>query len=182
MNQYLIAFCYLFTIILLFFVFFICQAVPAGQPINIDLYWNNTIISFAISDPSQIAYTVPEEQHEVINNNWGNQEAWGNEDGWIPADNQNVLDTQPQLHTSQWIDWVFDHISIHQIREIAGCLFAQNFCTQFEEANGYPFQADTLHPSIPELKESPVEEEQQDQWEINTNDEIPGLGNFENAE
>ena len=41
---------------------------------------------------------------------------------------------------------------------------------------------DTPHPSIPELEESTVQEEQQDQWEINTNDEIPGLGNFENAE
>ena len=80
------------------------------------------------------------------------------------------------------IGYLTTYVSIHQIREIAGCLFAQNFHTQFEEANGYPFQADTLHPSIPELKESPVEEEQQDQWEINTNDEIPGLGNFENAE
>ena len=73
---------------------------PAGQPINIDLYWNNTIISFAISNSSQITYTVPEEQHEVINDNWGNQEAWKNEDSWIPADDQDILDTQPQLHTS----------------------------------------------------------------------------------
>ena len=93
-------FAYLFTVILLFLAFFICRAVPAGQPINIDLYWNNTIISFAISNPSQITYTVPEEQHEVINDNWGNQEAWKNEDSWIPADDQDILDTQPQLHTS----------------------------------------------------------------------------------
>ena len=70
MNQYLIAFCYLFTVILLFIAFFICRAVPVGQPINIDLYRNNTIISFAISNPSQITYTVPEEQHKAINNNW----------------------------------------------------------------------------------------------------------------
>ena len=123
-----------------------------------------------------------EEQYEAINDNWGNKEAWWNKDSWIPADDQNVLDTQPQLHTSQWIDWVFDHISIHQIREIIGCLFAQNFCTQFEEANGYPFHTDTLHPSILELEESPVEEEEQDQWEINTNDEITGLDNFEIVE
>ena len=73
-------------------------------------------------------------------------------------------------------------MSIHQIREIAGRLFAQNFCIQFEEANGYPFHIDTPHPSILELEESPVEEEEQDQWEINTNDKIPDLGNFENAE
>ena len=74
------------------------------------------------------------------------------------------------------------YVNINQIREIAGRLFAQHFRTQFEEVNGFPFHADTPHPSIPELKDSPVEEQQQDQWEINTNDEIPGLGNFENAE
>ena len=107
MNQYLITFCYLFTVILLFPAFFICRAVPTGQPINIDLYQNNTIISFAISDPSQIAYVVPEE---------------------------------------------------------------------------FPFHADTPYPSILELEESTIEEQQQDQWEINTNNEIPGLGNFENTE
>ena len=90
MNQYLIAFCYLFL------AFFICQAVPVGQPINIDLYRNNTIISFSISDPSQIAYTVSEEQHEAINDNWGNQEAWGNEDGWNHTDDWNEQETQPQ--------------------------------------------------------------------------------------
>ena len=84
MNQYLITFCYLFTAILLFLAFLICRAVPADQLINIDLYQNNTIISFAISDPSQIAYVVPEEQHEAVNDNWGNQEAWGNKDGLEP--------------------------------------------------------------------------------------------------
>ena len=68
MNQYLIAFCYLFTIILLFLAFLICRVIPAGQSINIDLYHNNTILSFAISHPSQITYTVPEEQQGVINN------------------------------------------------------------------------------------------------------------------
>ena len=115
MNQYLIAFCYLFTIILLFLAFFICRAVPAGQPINIDLYQNNTIISFSISNPSQITYTVPEEQHKAINNNWGNQEAWGNEDGWNHADDWNKQETRRQLYTAEWIDWVFDHININQI-------------------------------------------------------------------
>ena len=54
------------------------------------------IISFSISDPSQIAYTVSEEQHEAINNNWGNQEAWGNEDGWNHTDDWNEQETQPQ--------------------------------------------------------------------------------------
>ena len=182
MNQYLIAFGYLFTVILLFLAFFICRAIPAGQPINIDLYWNDTIISFAISDPLQIAYVVPEEQHEAVNDNWGKQEAWGNEDGWNHADDWNEQETQPQLHTAGWIDWVFDHVNINQIREIAGHLFAQNFWNQFEEANRFPFHSDTPHPSILELEESTVQEEQQDQWEINTNDEIPGLGNFENTE
>ena len=178
MNQYLIAFCYLFIVILLFLAFFICRAVPASQPINIDLYRNNTIISFAISDPSQIAYTVLEEQHEVNNDNWGNQEAWENEDGWNHTDDWNKQETQPQLHTAEWIDWVFDHVNINQIREITGRLFTQNFRNQFEEANRFHFHADTLHPSILELEESTIEKEQQDQWEINTNDKIPGLGNF----
>ena len=77
---------------------------------------------------------------------------------------------------------MFDHVNINQIREITGCLFAQNFRNQFEKANRFPFHTDTPHPSILELEESTVQEEQQDQWEINTNDEIPGLGNFENAE
>ena len=182
MNQYLIAFCYLFTVILLFLAFFICWAVPAGQPINMDLYWNNTIISFTISDPSQIAYIVPEEQYEAINDNWENQEAWGNEDGWNHADDWNKQETQPQLHTAEWIDWVFDHVNINQIREITGRLFAQNFQNQFEKANRFPFHTNTLHPGILELEESTIQEEQQDQWEININDKIPGLGNFENAE
>jgi hypothetical protein len=38
MNQYLIAFCYLFTIVHLFLAFFIICAVPSGSPLNIDLY------------------------------------------------------------------------------------------------------------------------------------------------
>ena len=104
MNQYLIAFCYLFTVVLLFLAFFIRRAVPAGQPINIDFYRNNTIISFAISDPSQITYTVPEEQYEAINNNWENQEAWENKDGWNHTDDWNKQETQHQLHTAEWID------------------------------------------------------------------------------
>ena len=61
------------------------------------------------------------------------------------------------------IDWVFDHVNINQIREITGCLFAQNFWNQFEEANRFPFHADTLHPSILELEESTIEEQEQDQ-------------------
>ena len=78
---------------------------------------------------------------------------------------------------------MFDHVSIHQIREITGHLFVQNFHIQFEEANSYPFHADTPHLSIPQLEESLVkEEEEQAQWEIGTNDKIPGLGNFKNAE
>ena len=86
MNQYLIAFCYLFTVILLFLAFLIFRAIPAGQPINIDLYCNNTILSFTIPNPSLVSYIVPkgDEQEEV--DNWGNQEGWENEDGWNHAD------------------------------------------------------------------------------------------------
>jgi hypothetical protein len=52
MSQYLIAFCYLVTIFLLFLAFFIVRAVPSGSPFNIDLYRDNTIISFAIYNPA----------------------------------------------------------------------------------------------------------------------------------
>ena len=77
---------------------------------------------------------------------------------------------------------MFNHVNINQIREIGKRLFAQNFRNQFEEANKFPFHTNTPHPSILELKESTVQEQQQNQWKINTNDEIPGLGNFENVE
>jgi hypothetical protein len=53
MNQHLIAFCYLFTIILLFFAFFIVRCLPPGRPLNIDLYRSNTIISLAIYNPTE---------------------------------------------------------------------------------------------------------------------------------
>jgi hypothetical protein len=54
MNQYLIAFCYLFTIVLLFFAFFIVRCLPPGRPLNIDLYRSNTIISLAITTPRSL--------------------------------------------------------------------------------------------------------------------------------
>jgi hypothetical protein len=41
-----------------------------------------------------------------------------------------------------------------------------------------PFRIVTPEPSIPELEEDSVEEAQ-DQWEIGSNDKIPGFGNFE---
>ena len=185
MNQYLIAFCYLFTVILLFLAFLIYWAVPSGQPINIDLYRNNTVLSFAITDPSLVSYIVLQgetQEQEEVDNSWGNQEGWGNEVGWNHADDWTPAENQPHISTPEWIDWVFNYVNINQIREITGHLFAQNFRTQFEEANGYPFHTDTPYPSIPELKDSPVEEQQQNQSEINSNDEIPGLGNFENAQ
>jgi hypothetical protein len=56
MNQYLLAFCYLFTTILLFLAFFIVRAVPAGSPLNIDLYRDNTIISLAIYNLAELSY------------------------------------------------------------------------------------------------------------------------------
>ena len=61
-------------------------------------------------------------------------------------------------------------------------IFESTFASTRVRRNRYPFHADTPHPSIPELEETPVEEEQQDEWEINTNEEIPDLGNFENTE
>jgi hypothetical protein len=58
LNQYLIAFCYLFTIILLFFAFFIVRCLPPGRPLNINLYRSTTIISLAIYNP--VEFNIPE--------------------------------------------------------------------------------------------------------------------------
>jgi hypothetical protein len=77
MNQYLIALCYLFTIILLFLAFFIVRAVPSGSPFNIDLYRDNTIISFAIYNLAELTYrfnstkeTLEYPVEDDWNNNW----------------------------------------------------------------------------------------------------------------
>jgi hypothetical protein len=67
MNQHLIAFCYLFTIILLFFAFFIVRCLPPGRPLNIDLYHSNMIISLAIYNPAE--FNIPEGKKPE--NNWG---------------------------------------------------------------------------------------------------------------
>jgi hypothetical protein len=56
MSQYLIAFCYLFTTVLLFLAFYIIRAVPFSSPLNIDLYRDNTIISLAIYNPAELSY------------------------------------------------------------------------------------------------------------------------------
>jgi hypothetical protein len=193
MSQYLIAFCYLVTIFLLFLAFFIVRAVPSGSPFNIDLYRDNTIISFAIYNPAELQYRTGPPQEKVrehdwntnwneedeVNNNWDDHESQANNEGWNHADDWTTgLGNQPQLHTPEWIDWVFTYISLDQIREIAGRLFAQNFRTQYEAEHGVPFRIATPEPSIPELEEEPVEETQ-GQWEIGSNDEIPGFGNFE---
>jgi hypothetical protein len=79
--------------------------------------------------------------------------------------------------TPEWIDWVFAHINLDQIREIAGRLFTQNFRANYEAEHGIPFRVVTPEPSIPELEEEPTEEAQ-GQWEIGSNVEIPGFGNF----
>jgi hypothetical protein len=194
MSQYLIAFCYLFTIILLFLAFFIVRAVPSGSPFNIDLYRDNTIISFAIYNPAELQYRTspPQEkvqehnwdtnwnEEEEVNNDWDNHVSqvdndadWNQPDGWITG-----LASQPQFNTPKWVDWVFNHININQIREIAGRLFAQSVRANYEAEHGVPFRIATPEPSIPELEEEPVEEAQ-GQWEIGSNDEIPGFGNFE---
>jgi hypothetical protein len=66
MSQYLIDFCYLVTIFLLVLAFFIVRAVPSGSPFNIDLYRDNTIISFAIYNPAELQYRSgpPQEKFE----------------------------------------------------------------------------------------------------------------------
>jgi hypothetical protein len=194
MSQYLIAFCYLFTIVLLFLAFFIVRAVPFSSPFNIDLYRDNTIISFAIYNPAELQYRTgpPQEkdrehdwntnwnEEEEVNNDWDNHVSqvdndadWNQPDDWITG-----LASQPQFNTPEWVDWVFSHININQIREIAGLLFAQNFRANYEAAHGVPFRVGTPEPSIPELEEEPVKETQ-GQWEIGSNDEIPRFGNFE---
>jgi hypothetical protein len=193
MSQYLIAFCYLVTICLLFLAFFIVRAVPSGSPFNIDLYRDNTIISFAIYNPAELQYRTGPPQEKVrehdwnanwneedeVKNNWDDHESQANDEGWDHADDWTAgLRNQPQLHTPEWIDWVFTYISLDQIREIAGRLFAENFRTQYEAEHGIPFRIATPEPSIPELEEEPVEEAQ-GQWEIGSNDEIPRFGNFE---
>jgi hypothetical protein len=167
MNQYLIAFCYLFTIVLLFLALFIIRAVPAGSPLNIDLYCDNAIISLAIYNPAEHGYrsnTTKEKIEYPVeddwNNNWDDHEsednnAWNHADDWTPG-----LCNQPQ------------------IREITGHLFAQNFRSNYEAEHRIPFCVVTPEPSIPELEEEPVKEAQ-GQWEIGSNDEIAGFGNFE---
>jgi hypothetical protein len=186
MNQYLIAFCYLFTTVLLFLAFFIIRAVPSGSPLNIDLYCDNMIISLAIYNLAELRYcsnatkeTLEEPVDEDWNNNWNdnedqdNNEGWNHADDWIPG-----LGNQPQLNTPEWIDWVFTYISLNQIKEIAGRLFAQNFQSNYKAEHGIPYRVVTPEPSIPELEEKPVEEAQ-GQWEIGSNNEISGFGHFE---
>jgi hypothetical protein len=181
MNQYLIAFCYLFTIILLFFAFFIVRCLPPGRPLNIDLYHSNTIISLAIYNPAE--FNIPEGKKPE--NNWGaNWNDQDDQDSYNRFNDENAWNApqytadQPGTDTPEWIDWVFAHINLDHIREIAGRLFSQNFCTNYEAEHGIPFRVVTPEPSIPELEEEPVEEAQ-DQWEVGSNDEIPGFGNFE---
>jgi hypothetical protein len=156
MNQYLLAVCYLFTIVLLFFAFFIVRCLPPGCPLNIYLYRSNTIISLAIYNP-KIATIIS------MTKTLG-----------MP---QYMAD-QSHTDTPEWIDWVFAHINLDQIREITGRLFSQNFRANYKAEHGISFRVVTLEPSIPKLEEEPVEEEQ-GQWEIGSNDEIPGFGNFE---
>jgi hypothetical protein len=185
MNQFLIAFCYLFTITLLFLAFLIVRAVPSSSPLNIDLYCDNTIIFLAIYNPAELSYhpnvtkkTLEYPVEDNWNNNWNDNEDQDNNEGWNHAGDWTPgLGNQPQLNTPEWIDWVFAYISLDQIREIAGHLFAQNFWSNYEAKHGIPFRVVTPEPSIPELEEEPVEEAQ-GQCEIGSNDEIPGFGNF----
>jgi hypothetical protein len=185
MNQYLIAFCYLVTIILLFLAFFIVRAVPAGSPLNIDLYCDNMIISFTIYNPAELHYWSGSPEGKVREYDWIiNWNSQDNQDSYNHFHNENTWITpqfaadQPHTDIPEWIDWVFAHINLDQIREITGHLFSQNFRTNYEAEHGVPFCVVTPEPSIPELEEEPVKEAQA-QWEIGSNDEIPGFCNFE---
>jgi hypothetical protein len=185
MSQYLIAFCYLVTILLLFLAIFIVRAVPSGSPFNIDLYRDNTIISFAIYNPAELQYRSGPPQEKVQEHDWNtNWNAQDDQDSYNCFNDKNTWTTpqytadQPHTDTPEWIDWVFAHINLDQIREIAGRLFAQNFRTNYKAEHRIPFCVVTPEPSIPELEEEPVEEAQ-GQWEIDSNDKIPGFSNFE---
>jgi hypothetical protein len=185
MSQYLIAFCYLVTIFLLFLAFFIVRAVPSGSPFNIDLYRDNTIISFAIYNPAELQYRSGPPQEKVREHDWNTDwNAQDDQDSYNRFNDENAWNAlqytadQPHTDTPEWIDWVFAHINLDQIREIAGRLFTQNFRANYEAEHGIPFRVVTPEPSIPELEEEPTEEAQ-GQWEIGSNDEIPGFGNFE---
>jgi hypothetical protein len=109
------------------------------------------------------------------NNNWNdnenqdNNESWNHTDDWTPG-----LGNQPQLNTPEWIDWVFTYISLDQIREITGHLFAQNFRTDHEPEHGIPFHVVTPESSIPEFEEEPIEEAQ-GQWEKGLTTKFPDL-------
>jgi hypothetical protein len=118
MNQYLIAFCYLFTIILLFLAFFIVCCLPPGHPLNIDLYRSNTTISLAIYNP--VEFNIPEGKKPE--NNWGTN--WNNQDDQDSYNRFNDENTwnapqytadPPGTDTPEWIDWVFAHINLDQI-------------------------------------------------------------------
>jgi hypothetical protein len=185
MSQYLIAFCYLVTIFLLFLAFFIVRAVPSGSPFNIDLYRDNTIISFAIYNPAELQYRSGPPQEKVREHDWNTDwNAQDDQDSYNRFNDENAWNApqytadQPHTDTPEWIDWVFAHINLDQIRGIAGRLFTQNFRANYEAEHGIPFRVVTPEPSIPELEEEPTEEAQ-GQWEIGSDDEIPGFGNFE---
>jgi hypothetical protein len=175
----------LVTIILLFLAFFIIRAVPAGSPLNINLYRDNTIISFAIYNPAELQYWSGSLKEKVREHDWNtNWNAQDDQDSYNHFNNENAWTApqytadQPHTDTPESNDWVFAHINLDQIREIAGQLFSQNFRANYEAEHGVPFCVVTPKPSIPDLEEEPAVEAQ-DQWEIGSNDEIPGFGNFE---
>jgi hypothetical protein len=166
MKQSLIAFWYLVTIILLFLAFFIIRAVPTGSPLNIDLYRDQTIISSAIYNPAELCERFNPPEEKVREHNWNTN--WNTQDdqySYNHFNNKNAWNTpqytadQPQTDTPEWIDWVFTHINLDQIREIAGRLFSQNFQANYEAEHGIPFHIVIPEPNIPELEEEPVEEE-----------------------
>jgi hypothetical protein len=101
MTQYLIASCNLVTIVLLFLTFFIIRAVPTGSPLNIDLYRDHTIISFAIYNPVELCYwsNSPEEQvrEHDWNTTWNTQD---NQDSYNHFNNKNTW-TTPQYTADQ---------------------------------------------------------------------------------
>jgi hypothetical protein len=88
--------------VLLLLAFFIIRAVPAGSPLNIDLYCDNTIISLVIYNPVELSYcsNTKETLKKPVNDNWDNHKDWDNNEGWNHVDNWTPgLGNQPQLNT-----------------------------------------------------------------------------------
>jgi hypothetical protein len=147
MSQYLIAFCYLVTIFLLFLAFFIVRAVPSGSPFNIDLYRDNTIISFAIYNPAELQYRSGPPQEKVREHDWNTDwNAQDDQDSYNRFNDENAWNApqdtadQPHTDTPEWIDWVFALIStLTRSERSQDVSLRSTSATNYEAEHGIPF-------------------------------------------